>query len=285
MSKLTATRAGELACLAVLVHATACGTERGAEQQAVGPGALVTAALPRFLALPADALDPDDPRCGRAQQLIREGKFGEARQILESSMADSHAAARVRFLLGYSHHKEKRYAQARPYFEEVLQLGPRFQRAYVTFYFYAWCLWYLGELEGARLSFEATLEFDPSERDAHYGLGLIALERGQLEEAEARFQRSMELARTVATAAPGNARVERQVHRDLAKALARLGDLELTRGRLDAAKTRLESSLELNPAGYEAWFKLYRVLTRLGDEEGAAVALRVHREQKRFAGR
>ncbi|MCP3914063.1 MAG: tetratricopeptide repeat protein [bacterium] len=244
---------------------------------------LVQDARARFRDPPAAAQGTAAEGTQRAEQLVSAGSYEAALAVLEGVQRAQPGAGRARFLLAYCHHKQKRYAQARPHFEAVLAKGPTFDRAHVVFYLYGWCLWYLGEVDGARAAMEAMLEFDPTERDARYALGLIALEQGRAEDAERELRASLVLIEELRAGASES--TLRQLKRDEAKAHARLAELALLANDLDAAKAGLERSLNLNPANYEAWFKLSRVHTRLGDDARAAQALELHRQWKERAGR
>ena len=57
-----------------------------------------------------------------------------------------------------------------------------------------------------------------------------------------------------------------------------LADVLIRSGDLEHAQTQLTRSIELNPNNYEAYFKLSRVLQRLGDAAGAEQAREMHRQ-------
>lgn len=231
----------------------------------------VAVALPRFRD-EAARRDAQDPRMDEALALVSRRDWARARAAIEAIAADRPRDARAAFLVGYTHHKEKRYAQARPWIEHALELGPGFDRAQAVFYVYGWCLWYLGEVAGAKAAFEAYLVFEPEERDAYFGLGLVAVQAGELDEAERLLGRSIELVERLAAERGANA----QLAQDLAKALNALADVDLAREDLAAARKHLLRAVDVWRDGYEAWFKLSRVLTQLGEEEAAAEALRQH---------
>ncbi len=63
---------------------------------------------------------------------------------------------------------------------------------------------------------------------------------------------------------------------DVSKAHARLADIFVRRDDLERARAHLEEATALWPEHYTAFYKLSRVLTRLGDEEGAREAMRLH---------
>ncbi|MCB9914872.1 MAG: tetratricopeptide repeat protein [Planctomycetes bacterium] len=243
------------------------------------PAERVAAALPRFR--DEARRDAQDPRMDAALKLVGARDWAAARAQLEAIAADRPQDARAAFLVGYTHHKEKRYAQARPWLERALELGPGFDRARSVFYVYGWCLWYLGEVDGARAAFEAYLELDPEERDAWFGLGLTAIQQGRLDDAARDLQRSVELVEALAA----QRGVDAQLAQDLAKAENALADVALARDDLAGARQHLTRAVGAWRDGYEAWFKLSRVLTRLGDDEAAAEALRQHDLARERLGR
>ena len=65
--------------------------------------------------------------------------------------------------------------------------------------------------------------------------------------------------------------------KDVAKAHARLADVHLRRDELDAARSELRTATILWPQHYTAFYKLSRVLNRLGDRAAADEAFRQYR--------
>lgn len=205
----------------------------------------------------------------RCLALIKAHQYEAARGRLQPIVALHPAWARAQFLLALSYHEEQRYELARPLFERALELDPA-ERTVLPFY--GWCLYYLGDATAAARQFSGYLQHDPDYADAHYALGMIDYDRDDLEPASRHFADTIRLA-----AAAGDARTE-------GKARARLADVHVRRGELEQARTELERAVTLRPDAYEAFFKLSRVLERLGDREGAARALAQHdkvREQVR----
>jgi len=242
-------------------------------------------ALPAFRNPTGVTTQPDPAALDEAISHVARGQYAAARPHLESILDADAGHGRATFLLAYTHHKEKRYARARPLFERALEIGPTFEKAFGIFYMYAWCLWYLGEPDGAAAAFEAALEFKPDERDAWFGLGLVALEENEIDEAERRFAKAIEIGEQLAAASPDDTRLAAQLKRDRAKAEAGLGDVELRRENYEAARARFETCVSLHPTAYEAWFKLHRIHSRLGDSSKAELALRMHAQAKRALGR
>ncbi len=181
---------------------------------------------------------------------------------LESNPPDGKAE----FLLGLSYHREKRYGMARAHFDRGVDLSPEYHPAH---HFRGWCLYYLGEMEAARRSFEEHLRYVPGEGDSHFAIGLIDLDADRLDEAERRFREAIDL----------QAARPRRVG-DVAKAHARLADVYVRRERLAEAKSHLLTATAMYPDHYSAFFKLYRVLTRLGETQAAERALADYRISK-----
>lgn len=196
-------------------------------------------------------------------ELIQQQRYEEARARLVPVVSDHPGWARAHFYLGLTYHKQHRYDLSRELFERTLALEPDYHTARP---FLGWALYYLGELERSRQTFASYLEVEPDYPDALFALGLIDFDRDDLAAARARFLRVIELAR---------ASQDRSTE---AKSRARLADVQVRSGALDQAKQELERSIELNPDNYETYFKLSRVLERLGDAERAQWARRMHDE-------
>ena len=210
-----------------------------------------------------------DPDLAAAFRLIEAHRTEEARgalAIYRHTHPDDGTAA---FLVGLSYHREKRYARAEPYFQRAIERSPGY---HPTYHFLGWCLYYLGRTAESRRAFEQHLEHVPTEGDSHFALGLIDLDDDRLDAAERRFQRAIELQEGLP---------KRKA--DVSKAHARLADIFVRRDDLDQARVHLEQATALWPEHYTAFYKLARVLTRLGDEEGGRKAERLHRLWQRRA--
>jgi tetratricopeptide (TPR) repeat protein len=198
--------------------------------------------------------------------LIRQKRYGAARVRLRNYL-DSHPdSGRAEFLFGLSYHKELSYEKARVHFARAIELEPAYHPVH---HFMGWCCYYLGDLPAARAAFEAHLSW-VQEADSHFGIGVIDLDEGQIDEAEQRFRRAIDLLGTDASQA-----------KDAAKAHARLGDVHALRGDLEAARMELDTSIRLYPDHVDAHYKLYRVLQRLGLEPEAEAALAAHEAAQR----
>ena len=79
---------------------------------------------------------------GPILDLLRFGPTGAARirlrKILDQNPTDGQAA----FLYGLSLHQEKRYSEARVYFDQALWHAPQYA---TTHHFLGWCLFYEGD--------------------------------------------------------------------------------------------------------------------------------------------
>ncbi|MCP3905284.1 MAG: tetratricopeptide repeat protein [Planctomycetes bacterium] len=218
---------------------------------------------------------PLDPRVqDEIVTLIAQGKYDEARRRIEVLLVRTPNDGRAVFLLGLTHHRQRRYAAALPHFERAVELAPDHD---VVHHFLGYCRFYAGDLDGARDAFERHIAADPDEADSHFGLGLVELEDGRFDEAEVRFNRAIELTERLRETDPAAFSRRR---RDLAKFHARLGDVHLTRNDPAAARDALITAVEIDPGLYAAWFRLSTVHRRLGDEAAAAEALRVFEEAK-----
>ena len=194
--------------------------------------------------------------------LIAQNRAPEARGQLEAYRQAHPRDGRAAFLLGLTYHREKRYALARPLFEEATRLEPGYP---TTYHFLGWCLYYLGEPDAARKAFEQHLRH-VEEGDSYFGIGLIDLDQDRLDDAASRFRQAIALQEG-----------RRDRVREVSKAHARLADVYLRREELPAARDELRRATELWPQHYTAFFKLSRVLARLGDAKGADDAFRLYR--------
>ena len=206
------------------------------------------------------SVSPDE--LGRCLMLIQAGRFDEAREVASALVRADAQSSRAHLLLALTYHKQRRYGLAEPLFARAAELEPQ---DHLIWMYYGWCLYNLGEADRARERFDAFLEVQPDYGDAHYALGLLDFDANDVKSATARFERAIELARSAGQMV------------DEAKARARLGDIYVQAGRLAEARKELEQAIGLNPDLYGAYFKLSRVLQRLGDAQGAHRAREKHR--------
>ncbi len=196
-------------------------------------------------------------------KLIRRHQTARARELLEPVVADHPGWAKARFYLGLTYHREKRYERAAELFKRSLELDPLFHTLRV---YYGWCLYYLGDPEAAREMFESYLEVKPDYPDALFALGLIAFDADEVASAQRLFERVIVIAQT-----GEDAKTE-------AKARARLADVLIRLDIIKPAKAQLDRSIVLNPDNFEVYYKLSRVLERLGESEAAQAARLKHDE-------
>lgn len=219
-------------------------------------------------AVTSDDLAPQGPMpppgfLAQCIELIKHKRYAEARMRLAPVVADHPGWARAHLYLGITYLKENRDGEARPFFERALELDPQQDATRIH---YGWCLYSLGETEAARKMFESYPQDKAGFAEASFALGLIDFDADDLDSAKVRLDTSIVLAQRIE-----DTRME-------AKARARLADVFIRTDDLQDARTQLERSLRLNPDNYEVWFKLSRVLERLGDTDGAEQARRKHEE-------
>jgi len=215
---------------------------------------------PKAAAPPTASLDDD---LVPIFDMISRNLLATARDRAAAYLEQNPESGQGEFLLGLTYHREKRYALARPHFAKAVQLSPNFHPAH---HFFGWCLYYLGQSNEARSTFQEHVRLVPDHADSHFALGLLAMEDDRLDDAERRFTRAIELQKD------NPAR-----KREVAKAHARLGDLYMRQDRLDAAKTQLETAINLWPQHYAAYYKLHLVLNRLDEPEAAQRAFQQYR--------
>ncbi len=190
--------------------------------------------------------------------LIRDGHSGSARVRLRQFMDQNGDSSGALFLMGLSYHQDQQYSKAVEWFNKGVSSQKRDIYPPI-WHFLGWSTFYLGELEQSKRAFENHLELQPDEGDSLFGLGLIAIEEGELMEAQQLFVRSIQVA-------PKGSPVE-------AKATARWADVSSEFGDWQKAIALYQDALKLNPDLYEAWYRLSRVLHRTGQEEAANEAL------------
>jgi tetratricopeptide (TPR) repeat protein len=212
---------------------------------------------------------PPPGEMARCKSLIDSGLYHAARTRLEPIVELHPAWARAIALLALTYYKENRFAVAAPLFERALAADPEEIAARP---YYGWSLYSLGDLDAAGAMFESLVERKPDYTPAHYGLGLVALDRDALDAARRHLETTARLAEQQQDAA-----MEGRAH-------ARLGDLYVRLDDLPQARRELERAVELFPDEADAFFKLSRVLQRLGDADGAAAARRRHEEARARPG-
>ena len=198
---------------------------------------------------------------GPILDLLRSGPTGAARIRLKKILNQNSTDGQAAFLYGLSLHQEKRYSEARGYFDQALEHAPEYA---TTHHFLGWCLFYEGELELASASFSRHTKLVEGEGDDYFALGLIALERNNLAGAENCFEIAL---RCFENLPAFNGRAREQ-----GKTFARLGELAEVLGNLDLAAERLSRATKLFPDHYEAWHRLAAIERRRGNQDAAARA-------------
>ena len=198
---------------------------------------------------------------GPILDLLRSGPTGAARIRLKKILNQNSTDGQAAFLYGLSLHQEKRYSEARVYFDQALEHAPEYA---TTHHFLGWCLFYEGELELARASFSRHLTLVEGEGDDHFAMGLIALEQNKLGTAESCFESALQCFETLPAFNGRN--------REQGKTFARLGELAEVLGNLDLAAERLSKATELFPDHYEAWHRLAAIERRRGNQDAATRA-------------
>ena len=156
----------------------------------------------------------------------------------------------------------------------------------------------------AREDFKRHLEFstlNPADASAHYNLGLIYQQRGQLEEARARFLRAVEIDASEIDAYYQLGRISREQGR-LAEAIQyfdavvqrhtdhsqsevwrEIGHSYYEAGQLEDARAAFERFLSKRPSDAEGHYRYGLTLARLGRQEAAAAEMRACIEAARTA--
>jgi hypothetical protein len=126
---------------------------------------LLFAALPRLDAGLVDAF-----------RQVKAGRYEEGRRAAEAYLATPGAAhpGQAEFVVGLSFHQQKLYESARLRFARALEQEPDYATAR---YFLGFALLNLGRLDEAQRELTAYVAADPSHAEAHFGLGLVALEQ------------------------------------------------------------------------------------------------------------
>lgn len=208
-----------------------------------------------------------------AVALIERGRFAEAREIAEAYLRAHAGDAPALFVKGLTFHRARNYAAAEPLFVRALSADPSY---HVVHHFLGYCRFHLGnDLPGARAAFEAHLRSMPGESDSHFGLGLVELAEGRLDEAEARFDRAIELIKGMEESDPARYRTRRL---DLAKCYGRLGDIAFARVDYERARALMHDAIAIDPNQYATYYALSQVERRLGDADEADRLFRLYEQ-------
>ncbi len=212
-----------------------------------------------------------------AFRAVKAGRYAEAQRAVDAYLRAETPAhpGQAHFVAGLADHEQKLYARASERFARAAELEPGY---FTTYFFQGMALFNLGRLSEARTAFETYLAIDRGEAEAHFGLGLVALEDDRHDDAEKSLRRAIELAG--GGAAPAS--LSPKARRDLARYETRLADVSLRRDELSPARAALERAVSLWPGFFEPWHKLALVLRRQGDAAGAEKAERRSAEARRL---
>lgn len=256
-------RAAAASLAVALLAAGGCGRGSDPPPPPEAAAASPAARAPGEVEPAAPRPSPDDPRIEQARRLLRASRFDLAESLLSKVLEEQPESARARFFLGVALAKQLRYAAASGVFREVLESDLTFPERPHVDHFHGWALYYLGEPEAARASFERHLESSPREGDSAFGLGLISLDADELAEAERWFRLAIELQQG-----------EPALAREVAKAEARMGDLRARQDRLVEAIEWWARCTARHADHHEAWHKLARAHARLGQAAESEFAAR-----------
>jgi tetratricopeptide (TPR) repeat protein len=244
----------------LLAGLAACG---GAESAKLS-NSLIADSLARFQSL-QDAPQSSSPALQKAKEAMARGDSFAVGQFLRQEQARNPQSVELGFLMSQMMFQNAAWAAALPGFEKVIQVVPSFEGAEFAFYFYGCCSMRLGKADIAKESLLAHLELKPQHADTLLALGQLSVKNGRGSEA-------LQFLKKIQEGAPNiNSNFRAQIFSCKGEAWLQLSDLQ-------KAKSALEESLALNPKQSETHYILYRVLTRLGDKEGA------QRERLAFEG-
>ena len=212
----------------------------------------------------AIAFDPKaqiiEPGLKDAYQAIDGGRHDTGRRMVAAYLKiGGTRQGQAEFLLGFAAHKQDLYEEALTHFARAVQLEPTYV---ATYYYQGFALFQLGHMDDARKAYEIYLGAQPDRPNAHFGLGLVALEQDRIDEAAKYIGRASELERM-------RARIPKfkdDAERDIGRYLARMADVKLRQEDLNGARDMLRESVKLVPDIPDVWNKLSRVLVRLGDD-------------------
>lgn len=214
---------------------------------------------------------PGDDRARVALQLIARNHPEQAEPVARALRSAYPDQPRAAFVLALSLHKQKRYGDAVPYFEEALaganaidsaQRAQQFPEHVHVAHFLGWARYYTGDLDGARGAFASHVAAVPTAGDSWYGIAVVEIDEDQIDAAAAALERAL-------ACLPDAERAEDSRSRDRGKVLARQGDLALRADRTQDAIDLYRRALRAWPDHYEVWAKVARCYDRLGDTTAA----------------
>lgn len=175
---------------------------------------------------------------------------------LEPWLSDPPRADRTSLLAGLALHRQQRYGRARTYLAAVVDLGENQTDLRSAAHFLGWCSLQLGDLDAAAAAFARHRAWSPELGDDDLGLGLVAVERGRLDEARAHFEAALD----------AFAELERKGSdrkRERARTHAHLAEVHLSQGDDAAALQALEASVATGRPSPEMLHRMNEVRARL----------------------
>ena len=121
-----------------------------------------------------------------AFRLIQRGDPGPSRIRLRQWMDANGDDSRALFLFGLAYHHERLYARSLDWFTQSTQASPAYPPAW---HFLGWSAYYLGRPDVSETAFRRHLSLNPEEGDSIYGIGLVMLDAGRLQEADLEVRR------------------------------------------------------------------------------------------------
>ncbi len=208
----------------------------------------------------------------RAEELIQQGLFEQAREIIGEQLRQDPSSVDAYNVLGIAYTGEKDYAHALDAFQRALQLAPNSTKTRNN----------LGNLYVAQQKFDLAekefrkvLSLSPANRDANYNLGLVLLAKGAPLAAIQHFQRihaltvetQFNLVRAYlqagkTTEAVKTARELSAAHKPDAQLHFTLGVLLATAKQYKPAQLELEQANALQPETFEILHDLGQVYLR-----------------------
>ncbi len=195
---------------------------------------------------------------------INTGALADARADLQGVLEEDEKNAEAHFQLGLVHFNLGEYEQAETHFFRAMELDP--ERTGAVRHNLGVLAYQVGDMDAAQEQFEAALAADPEDADTHYQLGATLLIQAfptgaqepdpqLLAKAEMQFQRALEFAS------------------DMPEALVGLANIAMLRNNMEEAIVMLERAVELQPAMREALFALGRAYTVVGRLDEAKTML------------
>ena len=188
------------------------------------------------------------------------GELAQARALAEAYLAAHPGDAQASFLIGLSFALADNHGAARPFLEAALEAAPDFDLAWEPL---ARTRFLLGDLAGAEAAYTEVARRVPGDPKGPHGLGLVALERGELPAATAHFRAALAAFDALEQTDPRQAAARAG---ERSESHARLGDAHFQAGDMPAARAEFERALALSSGNVSALYTLALVHRRLGEE-------------------